>query len=388
MALAFIFLLWGADIVAGIVTYRRTRRRCDVIIADETTDRRDRVHEIRTLGSWGASLVVASLFVNIAAMIAYGNAHHSQSHHHHTTAPEVLGGVLIFVIVIIVFMAPGLGIMMGAQRALRTIRHTEWREPYRARGALFAAVLVGGFVALSSALRGVVPHHGTGHAVGVWLSFGVALFVVNALGAPLLARALGGRSLEAARKAHLCALAERFDTRIRDVLVVPGRGRRRANAMQIGILATFRYVLITDYLLDHLDEAEVDAVVAHEIAHARRHHLIVKLGVLVVTIGVMSGVTAAITAALQGPVAAVSRAVLAVSIPLAVIVTQGVVGIRLEEQADDDAAHVVGGDHVADALERLGDLNDMKRRTGLVWNVVTQHPGLAERIERLRHATG
>lgn len=45
------------------------------------------------------------------------------------------------------------------------------------------------------------------------------------------------------------------------------------NGAVIGVLPVLRYILLTDGLLERLPERQVEAVMAHELAHARRHHL-------------------------------------------------------------------------------------------------------------------
>jgi STE24 endopeptidase len=45
------------------------------------------------------------------------------------------------------------------------------------------------------------------------------------------------------------------------------------NAAVMGLIGPLRYVMITDALLESLPEAQVRAVMAHEIGHVRRHHM-------------------------------------------------------------------------------------------------------------------
>lgn len=77
-------------------------------------------------------------------------------------------------------------------------------------------------------------------------------------------------------------------------------------------------------------------------------------------------------------------AVLALLAPVSFLLVQGLVGVRLERRADAAAARDVGPEHLAAVLDRLGELNDTKRRTGPVWNLLTQHPGLQQRVDALR----
>jgi STE24 endopeptidase len=73
-------------------------------------------------------------------------------------------------------------------------------------------------------------------------------------------------------RTRLQATADRLGVRFSDLLLWPTQGAM-ANAMVIGIIPWIRYVIFTDRLLDGLDEDEVDAVLGHEVGHARFGHL-------------------------------------------------------------------------------------------------------------------
>ena len=45
------------------------------------------------------------------------------------------------------------------------------------------------------------------------------------------------------------------------------------NAAVLGILPRMRYILLTDGLVEQLPSEQVEAVMAHEVAHVRRHHM-------------------------------------------------------------------------------------------------------------------
>ena len=45
------------------------------------------------------------------------------------------------------------------------------------------------------------------------------------------------------------------------------------NAAVMGVIAPLRYILLTDALLERVPAEEVEAVMAHELAHVRRHHI-------------------------------------------------------------------------------------------------------------------
>jgi len=59
----------------------------------------------------------------------------------------------------------------------------------------------------------------------------------------------------------------------RDVLVWPLAGSRACTAAVVGLFPGFRYLMLTRCLMDILAPAEIEAVVAHEVAHVKRMHL-------------------------------------------------------------------------------------------------------------------
>ena len=79
---------------------------------------------------------------------------------------------------------------------------------------------------------------------------------------------------EGTLKERLVALAERLQFRVKSVLVMDGSRRsRHSNAYFAGYGGAKRIVLF-DTLLTGLDEPQVEAVLAHEIGHEKRRHVI------------------------------------------------------------------------------------------------------------------
>jgi STE24 endopeptidase len=208
--------------------------------------------------------------------------------------------------------------------------------------------------------------------------------VVTGLLAPGLARLLGPAPLPAPVQARLSALSAELGVSVRGRLT-QARTQKVANAGQVGWLPGLRYVLVTDYLLDELTPAEVDAVLAHELGHARHRDLLFRqllAGLLLIPLFLL------LTELAQGG----SPGTLLV---LSAIVIAGVLGlgrlraaraIRQELAADDLAVTAVGPAALASALARLTELNAIKRETSLSWDRKVGHPGMAKRIARLQAA--
>ncbi|MFG0294076.1 MAG: M48 family metallopeptidase [Phycisphaerales bacterium JB050] len=84
-----------------------------------------------------------------------------------------------------------------------------------------------------------------------------------------------------------CRTRQRLETmcreqgvRVRDILVWHTRSGMLNGAL-IGVLPWVRYILLTEALIERLPGEQLEAVMAHEIAHARRHHLPWLLGAMV-----------------------------------------------------------------------------------------------------------
>lgn len=137
------------------------------------------------------------------------------------------------------------------------------------------------------------------------------------------------------------------------------------NGAILGVLWPFRYVLFSDGLLEHLPIRHVEAVIAHEVAHVRRHHLPwLALSVLATAVGAGLAMSAAAWAGVThlrfdgketGAETPASLAVLALS-----AIVFGMVSRRFEWQADAFAVQHLSrragsGVVTADAAEAMSD---------------------------------
>ncbi len=71
---------------------------------------------------------------------------------------------------------------------------------------------------------------------------------------------------------RLETLCRRLRMRCRDILVWRSGGMI-VNAAVMGVVAPLRYVLITDAMLEQLDDAKIEAVFGHEAGHVKHHHI-------------------------------------------------------------------------------------------------------------------
>jgi STE24 endopeptidase len=71
---------------------------------------------------------------------------------------------------------------------------------------------------------------------------------------------------------RLLHLARLLRLRFRQVLVWRSGGMV-VNAAVMGVIAPLRYVLITDAMLEQMEDAKIEAVFGHEAGHVKRHHI-------------------------------------------------------------------------------------------------------------------
>ena len=72
---------------------------------------------------------------------------------------------------------------------------------------------------------------------------------------------------------RLVGLCKRLKLRYREILVWRSGGMM-VNAAVMGVLAPFRYLLITDGMIEQMDDQKIEAVFGHEAGHVKRHHIL------------------------------------------------------------------------------------------------------------------
>jgi len=104
----------------------------------------------------------------------------------------------------------------------------------------------------------------------------VSFLVFVAVFAPLVIQRLWGcYPVETGYyRERIQALCRRADIGYRNIVYWPIFGGRMLTAGVMGIIRKFRYILVTESLLRSLTPEEVDAVIAHEIGHVKKHHLL------------------------------------------------------------------------------------------------------------------
>lgn len=219
---------------------------------------------------------------------------------------------------------------------------------------------------------------------------GFVIFVA-ACGPYLIRAAMPTREPDPADEARLTRVCAAHGVTIRGLRVIDTRHDPAVNALFSGFGPGPKYVFVTDQLMETFNNDELAAVLAHEIGHRKKHHIAIKLTAHLGTVIATAGAIAALAYLTDSlvPVALAPLAPLAIPILMvgSVLLVQGTLGVRLEHRADDYAAATAGAEPLARALDKIAAANMLKRRTGWLWNVLQQHPGLDSRIQRLTNPT-
>ena len=111
------------------------------------------------------------------------------------------------------------------------------------------------------------------------IAYFLIFLVIAAVFAPLLIQRFWRcRTMaEGEERGRIEALCRRAGVRYADIVYWPIFGGRMITAGVMGLVARFRYILVTQALLNVLQPEEVDQVIAHEIGHVKRKHLLLYL---------------------------------------------------------------------------------------------------------------
>lgn len=111
---------------------------------------------------------------------------------------------------------------------------------------------------------------GTGETV----LFVLSTFLIFVASPELLVRVLRAKPLEPSPlRSRLEGLAQQLNLKYRDILIWH-TSHGIGNAAVMGLVPRFRYVLLTDLLIETLDDAQIEAVFAHEVGHVKHRHLL------------------------------------------------------------------------------------------------------------------
>ena len=196
----------------------------------------------------------------------------------------------------------------------------------------------------------------------------------------------------------------RMKVEVREFLVW-GTGRRISNAAVVGLFRWQRFVLFSDLLIAHLNDEELESVLAHEAGHVRHHHLLLRLLAVFSPVFLLAWFDAFAPVPLldslshfatwSWPFLLLMLLLLLISFPL-LLLTFAAYSRRLETQADWFACQATSAACFISSLEKVAQLNGLPLHrhdwqhgsiaVRIAWlQTATLHPSLASSLERRLH---
>ena len=143
-------------------------------------------------------------------------------------------------------------------------------------------LLLSGIADLVLALPFDLPRQVLTSPVGETAYFLVFLLAVAILGPLIIQKFWRCKPLETGYyRQRIEELCRRAEISYANILYWPIFGGRMITAGVMGLIGRFRYILVTDALLRILSPEEVDAVIAHEVGHVKKRHLLFYLMFLI-----------------------------------------------------------------------------------------------------------
>lgn len=217
----------------------------------------------------------------------------------------------------------------------------------------------------------------------------------------IVVRVLGTKPLNTGEfRERVDALCQHMGARVRGVRLWANPS---ANAAILGLLPWARYMLVTEPLLRGMPRHELDAVVAHELAHVRQHHVLwIVLSILAIVLALGFGQPALTISAISAGVTPGVAETLSLGVVAALaILGFGSISRLIERHADARAAVAIGHEiaitrdepttHVhpagpmsmAAALDRVCALNGVDRKR---WGF--RHGSVVQRQRALSRLAG
>lgn len=278
-----------------------------------------------------------------------------------------------------------------------------WREKLVEAGLMMAMIMCGMLIAviiiiaslfiMSSAFDELAP----GFAEPGSISFVILIVLCAAIGnacsfvcAPYLIRLifrgyeLKDERIDRALKRLIPVTG--MDIRPEKIYAIKGR---TANAAMSGLFRKAQYIFFTHKLLERMNEEEISAVFAHELAHVKHKHmprmlLAVLLWMCVVQVFLrLTALNAYFETIDEYWQMWASGGLTVVNFYLLVLLVLFPLSRRHEYQADATAARWVGIDCYKKALYRLHHLNDRLKPPRKILTKLGTHPTVQERLERI-----
>lgn len=283
-------------------------------------------------------------------------------------------------------LPPALVYLLGHHLSQPVFAHVRElsRTPREARGEALSYLLIG-LVPLAMYLVGITATGDRIEAMAAWVLIGLVTMVLGRIALLRSTRMIPQAVTLGELRDRIFGMARKVRVKLQQIYILPASRMRMANAFA----TAGNSVILTDYLLAHLNRREVEAVVAHEVAHLRhRHPRLLGLAMAGILVAWMIGSAFFDAVSPLGwfrPFAGVDLTIdllplflLAGLLPLRLLMR------RFERSADAYAAMLTGDpEAMISALGKLARLSLLPMRWTWWEDRVSTHPSMIRRGEAL-----
>jgi STE24 endopeptidase len=277
----------------------------------------------------------------------------------------------------------------------RELRQAEWSLLEHMRGylvtlAVLAIPILTGFLGImvfpGAWLEWVFGAPGAGAIVATVFA-GVIVLLIGLI-APYLLRLIHPTSplREPGLLSDIRTIAEKAGVTVTEVFLMKTKRARVANAMVSGLFS--RRLYLTDYLIGRLSREEILAVIAHEIGHIKKGHLLALTGlmlvmVVIIAVPLVGGARVLVRFGSLGT-ALVYLVALAVTTLATRLLARG-----FERSADRMMVRLTGDPRPAiTALFKIARLNTLPLRWDRTDEPLKTHPSISGRIRLIAESEG
>ena len=282
--------------------------------------------------------------------------------------------VMVFAIVLL----PIVSMLLGCLPYYRRVKGEDIAFKSVAKFAvLFIGVIVG-FIAIWSFIIINLPEDFMMNRVFIIVLFVAFLLFIGTVMPNILSIIHRAKPLEGELREEILRLCKSCGVKVSDIRVITDAPERFANAGVNGVLR--KYIFLTDYLLKKFDRDEILAVVAHELGHLKERHTLLKDVMFICFFVTWFLVSDWFNLFELG---FLKFTVLWFIAFMCFLFLFGRLMVYLEFRADKFAVNVVGKEIYVKMLNRLAELNLAKKRTSSLYTILTFHPSIEERINRI-----
>jgi STE24 endopeptidase len=179
-------------------------------------------------------------------------------------------------------------------------------------------------------------------------------------------------------------LLRKGNLKCRNILLVKDAKWKNANAMVSGIFQRFRFLYLTDYLINNFSIDEIETIIAHELGHIRHKHLEKFILFSIIVFGVWAGVGLFLTLYLNVHFDPWNIIVVSAIPCMAISFLFNFLSRRFELQADAYAVELTKKPEIyISALRKLAQINDMSFTQSKSEEVTLTHPSFDRRIKEI-----